>query len=119
VTERVAFIGSRNFGDGALVRERVRSLHPGDVVVSGGARGVDTIAETEARRIGLEVSVHRVTSEAWATSKLAGKERNWTLIAESNRVEAFWDGASNGTAHAISVACRLRRPVRVWMEGDS
>lgn len=114
--ERVAFIGSRNFGDLHLVRERVRSLHPGDVVVSGGARGVDNTAASAAHRLGIVVTVHEAD---WSQGKLAGKDRNWTIIKDCDRVEAFWDGLSNGTAHGIAAAVRFRRPVRIWMEGDS
>lgn len=119
MSERVAFIGSRGFGDLDLVRERVRSLKPGDTVVSGGAPGVDRAAEIEAHRLGLETSVHRVTPEQWRKSKLAGKDRNWLIAQDCGRMEAFWDGASNGTAHAVAAMCRYGRPVRVWMVGDS
>ena len=117
--ERVGFVGSRGFKDMELVRERVRRLRPGDVVVSGGARGVDSVAEQEAARLGLATSIHRVTPDQWRESKLAGKNRNWPLAWDCTRLEAFWDGTSNGTAHCIAAAVRALRPVEIWMEGDS
>jgi hypothetical protein len=45
----VGIVGSRDFKNLERVRNIVRSLPPGTMVVSGGARGVDKAAETEAR----------------------------------------------------------------------
>lgn len=55
-------VGSRDFADLDLVRSWVSRLarkHPEAVVVSGGARGVDRTAETEARKRGLHVASFR------------------------------------------------------------
>ncbi|MHC1744874.1 MAG: hypothetical protein AB9873_17855 [Syntrophobacteraceae bacterium] len=52
---RVGIVGSRVRDCEGAVRELVRSLPAGTVVVSGGARGVDQWAADEAKRCGLEV----------------------------------------------------------------
>ncbi len=44
MTDRVAIVGSRAHPNLDLVREYVRSLPPGTVVISGGAAGVDSVA---------------------------------------------------------------------------
>lgn len=128
MSERVGFVGSRGFENMELVRTRVGKLGRWDVVVSGaerpidtfpGKRDVDSVAIAEARRLGLRTAVFRVTREQWQRSKLAGKDRNWLLVGDCDRVEAFWDGTSNGTAHAVTAALRLGIPVRVWMVADS
>lgn len=52
----VGIVGSRDFPELSRVRSFVQALarkHPGAIVVSGGARGVDRVAEAEARRQGL------------------------------------------------------------------
>jgi len=57
----VAIIGSRDGIPEATVRRFVRALaakHPDTVVVSGGARRVDSWAQSEAERSGLEVVVY-------------------------------------------------------------
>ena len=50
---KVAIVGTRTYPDLDQVREYVRKLSPDDIVVSGGAKGVDETAEDEARKQGL------------------------------------------------------------------
>ena len=52
---KIAIVGSRDFPQLERIDAFVDSLSPGDVVVSGGARGVDSRAERRARARGLEV----------------------------------------------------------------
>ena len=57
---RVGYVGSRNITeeDGAFAADAVRkTLSQGYGVVSGGARGIDTVAETEALRCGSTAAV--------------------------------------------------------------
>lgn len=59
---RVAIVGSRGYPDRGRVARFVHALaakHPGAVVVSGGARDVDTWAEQAARNVGLAVVSYR------------------------------------------------------------
>jgi predicted Rossmann fold nucleotide-binding protein DprA/Smf involved in DNA uptake len=56
--QRVGIVGSRQRTDRESVEAFVRSLPTGCVVVSGGARGVDTWAVEAARARGLEVREH-------------------------------------------------------------
>jgi predicted Rossmann-fold nucleotide-binding protein len=56
--KRVAIVGSRDYPDLEQVRWFVRKLaekYPDALVVSGGARGVDRVAESEAHTQGLKV----------------------------------------------------------------
>jgi len=46
---KIAVVGSRNFSDLNLVKEFVSKLGYNDVVVTGGARGVDSVAERVAK----------------------------------------------------------------------
>lgn len=59
----VAVVGSRRRKDELNVRELVRELftkHGSDlVIVSGGCRGVDSWAEDEARKLGVEVKIFK------------------------------------------------------------
>jgi predicted Rossmann fold nucleotide-binding protein DprA/Smf involved in DNA uptake len=54
---KVAIIGSRDYAKLHLVQKMVEVLPPGCILISGGARGVDTIAEEAARSRGLAVQV--------------------------------------------------------------
>lgn len=70
-------------------------------VVSGGARGVDTMGEDWAiqNKINVQQFIPR-----WEAGKWAGLKRNRDMAAYADAVIAIWDGRSTGTAHMISVA---------------
>lgn len=71
-------------------------------IVTGGAEGVDSIAELHAIAIGLKVDVMRAP---WTRLGLgAGFHRSVALVARVGRLVTFWDGVSPGTAHAITEA---------------
>ncbi|MEO1644039.1 MAG: hypothetical protein AAFR67_02550, partial [Chloroflexota bacterium] len=118
---RVAIVGSRDYADLDAVRDYVRQLPAGTTVVSGDARGVDTVAQDTARECGL-----RVVSIPVDTTGLSGNDaerrreygiramtRNTWLLQLSGRVVAFWDGSSKGTQDSISKAKKLGMPVAV------
>ena len=53
--EKVAIVGSRDFPDMVAVTDYVNELPQDTRVISGGARGVDTVAEKAARDRGMWV----------------------------------------------------------------
>lgn len=85
---------------------------PDDVeVVTGGAHGVDQLAEQCARMRGLNVIV---LPAAWHLhGRRAGIIRNAEIVARSTKLVAFWDGESRGTADAIAQATKAGLPVVV------
>lgn len=108
---KVAIVGSRDFLELSRVVEYVRGLPAGTIVVSGGARGVDSVAETAARECGLSVQVFKPD---WDKHGLrAGFVRNLEIIGNADRVVAFWNGASRGTKHSISIARNYGKPVEI------
>lgn len=108
---RIAIVGSREYGDMKAVRAFVRSIPKGSTVVSGGARGVDTVAAEEAVLRGLTVSTH---SALWGKhGKSAGFLRNKQIVEEADEVVAFWDGKSRGTKHTIDLARKAGKPVKI------
>ena len=106
--ERVAIIGSREGVDADCVREYVRALPAGTVVISGGARGVDSVAATEAKKMGLEVREWLPDYEKFG--RLAPLCRNQNIVDDSDRVVAFWNGGSRGTKNAIDLAQKAGKP---------
>lgn len=124
---RLAVVGSRDLARLDLV-ERYLNEHEGalDVVVSGGARGVDRTAETWAADHGVPVMSFRPVNlgegdRSWAVERWMGGQRsvlpgryrgfapaafvrNGYIVEAADRVVAFWDGASNGTHHTINRA---------------
>lgn len=111
---RVAIVGSREYSDLERVREYVRSLPAGTIVVSGGARGVDKTAETEARVCGLpEPIIHKPDHKAYPWPAAAMHARNVLIAQTCDLMTAFWDGKSTGTMDAVLCARKLAKPVGV------
>lgn len=110
---REAIIGSRKFRPLERVEEYVSLLPDGTVVVTGGAPGVDSASESAARARSRLADPDIIAADWDLHGKIAGKLRNWPLVGTSGHVQAFWDGWSNGTAHAVTAAVALGVPVTV------
>ncbi|MBK9767448.1 MAG: DUF2493 domain-containing protein [Chloracidobacterium sp.] len=80
-------------------------------ILSGGASGVDTLAEQYAEQHGLPVTVFRPN---WALHKRgAGHRRNEEMVIACDVLVALWDGNSRGTAQAVEFARRQGKDVHV------
>lgn len=80
-------------------------------VVSGAARGVDTLGEIWAKEEGVPV---RRFPAAWDKhGKSAGYVRNTEMAQYADALIAVWDGKSRGTMHMIDIARRLGLKVYV------
>ncbi len=107
--DRVAIVGSRDFSDLGAVRDFVRSLPADTTVVSGGARGVDSAAETAASSRGLPVKSFPADWNRFGRS--AGIRRNADIVRNSDVVVAFHQGGSRGTQNSIDLARGMGKPV--------
>jgi len=108
---KYAFVGSRDWHDAATVRRFIDALAPDATVISGGARGVDTIAVEYARERGLHTEVFEADWQAHGRS--AGPLRNAEIVAAADVVVAFWDGKSAGTRDTIQRALAAAHVQRV------
>jgi predicted Rossmann fold nucleotide-binding protein DprA/Smf involved in DNA uptake len=109
---RVAIVGSREHTNEKQVRAYVRTLEPGTVVVSGGAKGVDSWAVGEAEKLGLETVVFHPDRKAH--KHRAALMRNHLIVRHADRVVAFWDGKSTGTMYTVRIARAAGKPVEVF-----
>lgn len=116
---RIAIVGSREVGDIRRARGEIRSLvfclmqeHPGEVeVVSGGAVGVDHMAESVAIELACGL---RVFPAAWNRyGKRAGFLRNQQIVDYCDEIHAWWNGKSKGTKHTIDLARKAGKPVTI------
>lgn len=115
----VAIVGSRDYPDRAQVESYVATLPLDTVVISGGARGVDTWAVDAACIRGLATRVFHADWSRWGRS--AGVMRNKTIVESCDRLVAFHYRASRGTAHAIAYArsIGIGKPVTIMVpDGD-
>ena len=98
---KVAVIGSRGFNDYELVVKTLSNLHI-TLLVSGGAKGADTLGEKYANEHDIPTLIFKPD---WEThGKAAGMIRNTTIVDNSDIVVAFWDGESSGTKDSITKA---------------
>ena len=71
-------------------------------VVSGGAKGVDTIAKrwADVNELGSTIFI-----PDWGKfGKAAGFIRNESIVKECDRLICFWDGKSKGGKHSFDLA---------------
>lgn len=98
---RVAVVGSRSFADYERLRFVLNGLTIG-LIISGGARGADKLAERYAEEHGIETKVFLPDWDAHGKS--AGFLRNEDIVRACDMLVAFWDGKSKGTQHSIRLA---------------
>ena len=104
---KLAIIGSRNL---CVNLSEFINILP-DEIITGGAVGVDYSAYLFAKRNNLSISIIRPNYSKFG--KIAPLIRNNKIIDSCDSVLAIWDGYSKGTIHAIRVAKRKNKPVKV------
>jgi hypothetical protein len=105
--------GSRRHPDPGYVEDVISGwVTSQDTIISGGATGVDRIAEDLARRLGCTSSVFLPD---WKLGAKAGPLRNRKMLDEvPSAVLAFPYGESKGTWDCINEAARRGIPVTVY-----
>lgn len=80
-----------------------------DTVISGGAGGVDTLAEEYADRHRLSKYIIRPRYDLYARG--APLKRNEQMIELADAVLIIWDGCSKGTEYSLKYAQKKNKPV--------
>lgn len=116
---RVLIVGSRDFNDYVLLETRVDDYLKDKydyniVIVSGGARGADTLAEKYAKTKHYDLKVFPAQWNKYG--KMAGYIRNEEMHKYIAEIEnrcciAFWDGASRGTQHNFPLATKYNTEI--------
>jgi YspA, cpYpsA-related SLOG family len=102
---KVAIVGSREYPRLDMVWDFITkqaARRPDTVIISGGARGVDTVAAVAGRMAGLQVL--EIIPDWDGAGMEAGFLRNSEIVAQVESVVAFWDGSSRGTRDTIEKA---------------
>lgn len=114
---RIAIIGSRNFKDLARITEclvRIKnSMHEDITIISGGALGVDQHAIEQAAIMGFKTNDDDYLPDLRMGIPACYHIRNDKLIADADKVIAFWDGASKGTESVINKCLKKRKNIEV------
>lgn len=111
---RLAIIGSRSFNDYDLLVDHLHTWIVDDrdecaitEVISGGAKGADSLAARWAKEHGIKLT--EFIPDWDGLGKKAGFIRNEDIVKAADVVLAFWDGVSKGTQNSLSIAKRLKK----------
>lgn len=128
---RIVIAGGRDFNDYDLLQEKCLKLltnkMPNVIVVSGGAKGADSLGERFAREHNLEVErfladwdnvegpacILKYTSQGKPYNAIAGHLRNKKMGDATDAGIIFWDGKSSGSKDMVNVMKILEKPYRV------
>lgn len=116
VLMKYAIIGSRNCGAvdiTNMVAAAAASFGTPTAIVSGGARGVDTLAETYAADNGIKFI--KITPDYAQYGRAATFIRNRAIIDKADCVVAVWDGQSHGTKYSMDYARKKGKPIKIFM----
>lgn len=112
---KLAIVGGRTYNDydafKKIVDEYITELQSKpSLIISGGAKGVDTLAEIYAKDNNIPTEIFRPD---WSKGKGAGLERNTDIIANSTHVLALPTKESRGTYDSIRKAKLYEKHLKV------
>ena len=99
---KVIIAGGRDFNDYEKLKSVLNHLKQPFEIVSGMAKGADSLAVRYANENGL--TLHKFPADWDTHGKGAGFKRNAEMADFSDALIAFWDGKSRGTNHMIRTA---------------
>lgn len=107
---KLLIAGSRDFNDYELLK---KSIKPENIecIISGCARGADTLAIVYANELGIPVEKYPADWNKYGKS--AGYIRNKVMVDRATAVICFWDGKSRGTQHTINLTKAANKPLKV------
>ncbi len=105
---RLLVVGSRKITDIDISKYIPKDV---DTIISGGAKGIDTLAEQYADKHRLSKVIIR--PDYSLPKKAAPLFRNQSMVILCSSVLAIWDGKSRGTKHTIDYAKKLKKDVTV------
>lgn len=108
-------VGSRTFNDYSKMCSVLDHYKEEGVgigrIVSGGAQGADKLAQRYADEHGI---LFLLLEAQWnKNGREAGFIRNRSIVANSDRVVAFWDGKSPGTRDTIQKCRAANVPISI------
>jgi predicted Rossmann fold nucleotide-binding protein DprA/Smf involved in DNA uptake len=111
---KVAVVGSREWSDWNLFKKYMDAFREHiqmDMIISGGAAGVDNMAYWYAIEKGITFVCHPpIPEDGFPRAYL---RRNLKIVEQAECIIAFPKGKSSGTRHSISLADRLSKKLYV------
>lgn len=107
---KIAIVGSRGITN-VNIAQYINGKP--ECVISGGAKGVDTLAAQYAQANGIKLLELR--PDYASHGRAATFIRNRQIVENADMVLAFWDGKSKGTQYTINHAKKLGKQVQIVM----
>ena len=112
---KLIIAGSRTINQKEIVRNAFDCWFSNkiiNIIVSGCAKGVDTLALEVAHDLKISTAEFPANWEKYG--KLAGFKRNMKMAEYADVLLAIWDGESKGTKHMIDLAQKHKLIVKVY-----
>ncbi len=103
---KLLIVGSRSITDFDLSPHVPPDV---DTVISGGANGVDTLAQTYADLYRLSKYIIRPRYDLYG--RVAPLKRNEQMVDMADAVLVIWDGHSRGTQYTVRYAKKMNKPI--------
>ena len=114
---KAAVVGSRHYDNYKEVK-RVLDTYPNiEMIISGGAKGVDSLADKYAREHGITFMMFPAEWDKYG--KAAGPIRNEQIVNEADMVIAFLAPDSRGTKSTINIAFKAGKKVEIYLIGEN
>lgn len=105
--------GSRSIRNFNLVNSVLaKHVRAGDTIRTGGAQGVDRIAENWAKYNG--IMLEKTLKPDWKMGRGAGMIRNTEGVDWADKVIVVWDGKSRGSLDVIKKCSKMGKPYHVY-----
>lgn len=114
---KLIIAGTRTFDDYELLRRHtdylLSNIKDEIEIVSGHARGADSLGERYAKERGFQLKLFPADWERYG--KTAGFRRNTQMAQYADALLVFYDGVSHGTAHMIRTMKETKptAPIRI------
>lgn len=82
-----------------------------DLIITGGAKGVDTLGEAYARERGIPTLTVKHVYEKYG--RAAPLRRDEEMVDMADAVLVIWDGVSRGSKHTADYARKKGKPLTV------
>lgn len=109
---KIGIVGSRSFKNLELLKKEMKPfLNRVSLIVSGGAKGADEMAEEWA--VSNKIDTEIFYPEFKSFGRGAYRMRNIEIVRNADLIIAFWDGKSKGTDQTIGIAKKSGVPVMI------
>lgn len=102
---KLLVVGSRSIGEFDLSPYIAAEV---DTIISGGAGGIDHLAERYADRHRLSKYILRPRYDLYG--RAAPLKRNEEMLVLADAVLVIWDGSSKGTQYTLQCAKKMNKP---------